>query len=246
MIAHIALLHMSMETHAQDPYSEFHSVAFRAQRLLWSLPPVGPWVEFRHRYKYFMVSGNPGVDGPRFQAHGGAWTTLSAELLLREEFDQRGLTMETLQHVFPLHQAHPPPVVPPPAQEPPIPPVPGTPLMPESPGEAYEVINIPDTPDLVVISSTEDHQDEEDDPEEDPKEDDPEEDDPEEDQGTGEMAIDQSGEQEEEELMVEDEQEPQVQPEVGDAESVASSSSFDSGEEPDDESDPDYDPARDR
>ena len=103
MIAHIALLHMSMETHAQDPYSEFHSVAFRAQRLLWSLPPVGPWVEFRHRYKYFMVSGNPGVDGPRFQAHGGAWTTLSAELLLREEFDQRGLTMETLQHVFPLH-----------------------------------------------------------------------------------------------------------------------------------------------
>ena len=44
MIAHIALLHMSMEVHAQDPYSEFHSTTVRAQRLLGSLPPVAPWV----------------------------------------------------------------------------------------------------------------------------------------------------------------------------------------------------------
>ena len=71
MIAHIALLHISMEAHAQDPYSEFHSIAFRARRLLWSLPPVGPWVEFRHRYNDFMMPGNPGVDAPRFQAQGG-------------------------------------------------------------------------------------------------------------------------------------------------------------------------------
>lgn len=52
--------------------------------------------------------------------------------------------------------------------------------MPESLGEAHEVINIPDTPDLVVISSSENHQQEEDDPEED---------DPEEDQGNEEMGI---------------------------------------------------------
>ena len=71
MIAHIALLHISMEAHAQDPYSKFHSIAFRARRLLWSLPSVGPWVEFRHRYNDFMMTGNLGVDGPRFQAQGG-------------------------------------------------------------------------------------------------------------------------------------------------------------------------------
>ena len=148
--------------------------------------------------------------------------------------------METLQHVFPLQQVHPPPVALAPAQEPPIPPVPGTPVMLESPGEAHEVINIPDTPDLGVISSSENHQ------EDDPEEEDPEEDDLEEDQGNEEMGIEQPGEQEEDELVVEDEHEPQVQPEVGDAESEASTSSFDSGEEPDDESDPDYDPSRDR
>ena len=60
------------------------------------------------------------------------------------------------------------------------------------------------------------------------------------------MGIDQPGEQEQEELMVEDVHEPQVQPGVGDAESETSTSSFDSGEEPDDESEPDYDPFRDR
>ena len=140
--------------------------------------------------------------------------------------------METLQHVFLLHQVHPPLIAPAPAQEPPIPLVPGTPLMPESPGEAHEVINIPDTPDLVVISSSEDHQEEEDDPKED--------------QGNEKMGIEQPGEQKEDEFMLEDEDEPQVQLEVGDAESEASTSSFDSGEELDDESDPDYDPSRDR
>jgi len=86
--------------------------------------------------------------------------------------------METLQHVFSLHQAHPPPAAPPPvqgppflpapAQGPPFPPVPDTPLMPDNPGEAHVVIDLPETPDLVVISSgDEGHQDEKDDPEED-------------------------------------------------------------------------------
>ena len=86
MITHIALLHISIEAHAQDPYSEFHSIAVRAQRLLGSLPLVGPWVQFRHRYFNFMMTGNLGLDGPKFQAQG-AWTTLATELLLREQFD---------------------------------------------------------------------------------------------------------------------------------------------------------------
>jgi len=76
--------------------------------------------------------------------------------------------METLQHVFPLHQAPPPPTAPATAQGPPFPSAPGTPLMPDSPGEAHMVIDLPNTPDLLVISSgDEGHQGEEDDPEED-------------------------------------------------------------------------------
>ena len=47
-------------------------------------------------------------------------------------------------------------------------------------------------------------------------------------------------------MELEEEHEAQVQQEVGDAESEASTSSFDSGEEPDDESNPDYNPCRDR
>jgi len=40
--------------------------------------------------------------------------------------------------------------------------------MPDSPGEAHVVIDLPNTPDLVVIScGDEGHQDDEDDPEED-------------------------------------------------------------------------------
>jgi len=34
MIAHITLLHIGIEAHAQDPYFEFHSITVRAQRLL--------------------------------------------------------------------------------------------------------------------------------------------------------------------------------------------------------------------
>ena len=114
--------------------------------------------------------------------------------------------------------------------------------MPDSPREAHVEIDIPDTRDLVVINSSsgdEDHQGEEDDLEED---------DPEEDQDSVELGIEQPGEQEADELMVdlEEEHEPQVQQEIGNAESEASTSSFDSGEEPNDESDPVYDPSRDR
>ena len=76
--------------------------------------------------------------------------------------------METLQHVFPLHQAHPPSEAPALAQGPPSPPAPGAPVMPENPGEVHVVVDCPDTPKIVVINSGDgDHQDEEDDPEKD-------------------------------------------------------------------------------
>jgi len=45
---------------------------------------------------------------------------------------------------------------------------------------------------------------------------------------------------------LEEEYEPQVQQEIDNAGSEASTSSFDSGDEPDYESDPNYDPSRDR
>ena len=137
----------------------------------------GPYPWLAMGYHDFMMTGNLGLDGPRFQAQE-AWTTVTTELLLKEEFELRGITMETLQHVFPLHQAPPPPATlapaqgrpspPAPAQGPRSPPAPGTPLMPNSPREAHVVIDLPDIPDLVVTSSgDEGHQGEEDDPEED-------------------------------------------------------------------------------
>ena len=105
---HILLLHASIEAHAQDPFSEFHGITVRAHRLLWPLPAVDLWIEVRLCYHHYMITGNPGWDGPGFQAQG-AWTTIATELLLSEDFEQRGVPMETLQHVFLLHQAHPPP-----------------------------------------------------------------------------------------------------------------------------------------
>jgi len=76
MAAHIALLHASIEVHAQDPFSEFHNAMVRRHRLLWFVPAVHPWVEFRLHYHHYIVTGNPGWDGPRFQAKG-AWITLA-------------------------------------------------------------------------------------------------------------------------------------------------------------------------
>ena len=61
--------------------------------------------------------------------------------------------METLQHVFPLHQAHPPPTAPVPVQEPPFPPAPDAPVTSKGPGEVHVVVDLPDTPEIVVISS---------------------------------------------------------------------------------------------
>ena len=63
--------------------------------------------------------------------------------------------MEILQHVCLLHQARLLPVAPAPApaQEPPFPPAPGTPLMLDSPGEVHMMVDLPDTPKIVVVSS---------------------------------------------------------------------------------------------
>ena len=82
--------------------------------------------------------------------------------------------METLQHVFPLHRAHPPAVPPAPAQGRPSPPALGNPMMPDSPREAYVVVDLPYTPEIMVASfkdeameDFESHLEKKDDPEED-------------------------------------------------------------------------------
>jgi len=82
--------------------------------------------------------------------------------------------METIQHIFPLDQAHPPLTPPGLAQEPPSLLVLSTPQMLDSSGEAHVVVDLLDTPEIVVRSSDDDpmeglknHLEEEDDLEED-------------------------------------------------------------------------------
>ena len=76
--------------------------------------------------------------------------------------------METLQRVFLLHQVYPPPAAPAPAQGPPSPPTPGTPLIPNSLGEVHVVVDLPEIPEIVVVSSEDEgHPEDEDDLEED-------------------------------------------------------------------------------
>ena len=83
---HIPLLHASLIAHAQDPFSEFHTITVRAHRLLWPLSTVDLWVEFRLCYHHFMMTGSPGWDEPRLQVQG-AWATITSGLLLMEEFE---------------------------------------------------------------------------------------------------------------------------------------------------------------
>ena len=68
--AHISTLHAAIVAHMQDPFSEFHDVMARTRRLLWSLPLVASWHEFRLRYHDFMVIGDPGLNRERFQIFG--------------------------------------------------------------------------------------------------------------------------------------------------------------------------------
>ena len=61
----------------------------RTHRLLWTVPPAASWHEFRLQYHNFMVTGNPEADGESFHILG-AWTTITRELLLKEELELRG------------------------------------------------------------------------------------------------------------------------------------------------------------
>jgi len=67
---HISLLHASMIAHMQDPLFDFYSVTILTHRLLWFLPIVTPWVEFRIRFYDFIVTRALGWDGRRIHAKG--------------------------------------------------------------------------------------------------------------------------------------------------------------------------------
>ena len=176
MAIHITNLHAAMMAHAQDPFSEFHDVVARTRRLLESLPLVAPWHEFRLRYHEFMATGDPGVDAERFQAIG-PWIAVTRDLLLREEFDLREISYEILPYIFPALPMQPPAVPPPPpADQGPSPLQSPNPHLPVSPpqaaseegsgaqAEVQEVVDVPSSPEIIMISSNEE---EEEDPEED-------------------------------------------------------------------------------
>ena len=153
---------------------------------------------------------------------------------IHQEFEQRGIIMETLQHVFPLHQAHPPPVPPTPAQGPPSSHVLHTPQMPDSPGEAHVVVDLRDTSEIIVVSS-------DDEPMEGFESYLKEKYDPEEDQEIDEAVVEQQVDHEVDKTV----REQQVNQEVDEVEAGVSDSSFNSGEESDDEFDAYYDLSRD-
>ena len=70
----------------QDPFSKFHIALAHTHRLMWSSPTLVPKDEFRVRYHNFMVTCDPDIDGSTLQVLG-AWTTVTTELLLREEVE---------------------------------------------------------------------------------------------------------------------------------------------------------------
>jgi len=88
--------------------------------------------------------------------------------LLKEEFEQREITIEILSYIFPLYFAPPSPAPPVLTQGPPSPPVSGTPQPPDGlvssksrdgiplaneSGEVHMVVDLPDTTQLVKLSS---------------------------------------------------------------------------------------------
>ena len=83
---HMSLLQAGRVEHIQDLLSEFYDVTTCAHRLLWSLPIVRLWVEFRTQHHDFLVTRAPGWDGPKFQAQGPS-VTISIDLFRREEFE---------------------------------------------------------------------------------------------------------------------------------------------------------------
>jgi len=114
--AHISQLHATMRDHMQNPQSEFHNVLERTRTLLWSLPVVAPWTEFRQRYSDLMITGEPRIDEERFLVLGAS-NVVTRELLTREELEQTGISYDTLPQIFPALEV-PMFVPPPPPQEP--------------------------------------------------------------------------------------------------------------------------------
>ena len=140
-----------------------------------------------------MATGDPGVDAERFQAIG-PWIAITRDLLLREEFDLREISYEILPYIFPALPMQPPAAPPPPlagqGPSPPQSPNPHSPVSPPQAGskdgsgaqaEVHEVVDVPSSPEIIMISSNE----EEEDPEE--KEGPEEEEGPEEDGGRSTM-----------------------------------------------------------
>jgi len=89
------LPHASMVAHMQNSYSKFHSVMVRKHRLLRSLPTIASWVEFRTWYHDFMTIRAQEWDRTRFQLKGFR-ATVTIELLLKKELEQKEITIETL------------------------------------------------------------------------------------------------------------------------------------------------------
>jgi len=67
VVVHISLLHASIIAYARDPFSEFYTITVCVCRLLWSLPKIDAWVEFKLYDHDFMMTGHPNWDGLRFQ-----------------------------------------------------------------------------------------------------------------------------------------------------------------------------------
>jgi len=114
-----------------------------------------------------------GADEERFLVMG-AWNVVTRELLTREEFEQRGMSYSVLPQIFPalempMFELPPPPQGPPPSppQGSPPPPTPPPASPPhvdhgdkeligerlEASGAVHMVIDIPSSPNLIILSS---------------------------------------------------------------------------------------------
>ena len=85
-VVDVSQLHEEMVAHMQDPFLEFRNVLVCTHRLLWSLPFVAPWHEFRLQCHDFIVTGDPRVDEEGFYLLR-AWNIVTRELLVREELE---------------------------------------------------------------------------------------------------------------------------------------------------------------
>ena len=122
-----------------------------------------------------MITGEPGIDEERFLVLG-AWNVVTRELLTREELEQRGISYDSLPQIFPALEVPifvppPPPQGPQPGSPPHADPVNGEPNAEDSGASdaVHIIVDIPDSPEFIVISSDDDEEEpeEEIEPEED-------------------------------------------------------------------------------